>query len=122
MSSPRRKHPAGARRRTVRRWSQQVTEHSNAMDLEKGVFQRSPRGIALSLRRSAERSGRRKAPAFQSAMSMLNFYANRAGRNLSAPRKRVLQQARDELRKLYGRPVRAGARPSRRRPYRVVSA
>jgi Protein of unknown function (DUF3175) len=89
--------------RRVRRWSAAATRHSNALDLEPGVFAlRDPRAIALSLRRSAEASGRRKAGPFQSAMSMLNFYVNRAGRNLPAAQKRVLERTKDELRRLYG--------------------
>lgn len=89
----------------VRRWSQRVTEGSYALDLEPGVFTlRSPRRIAASLQRSAESSRRRKAPAFQSAMSMLTFYINRAGRSLPAERRRVLEGAKDELRRLYRRP------------------
>jgi translation initiation factor 2 alpha subunit (eIF-2alpha) len=81
-----------------------VTETSDALDLEPGVFsEREPRRIALSLKRSAEQSRRRKAEPFRSAMSMLTFYINRAGRNLSAPRKRVLERAKVELRRLYGR-------------------
>lgn len=86
-----------------RYWSREVTERSNALDLENKVFTRTPRQIALSLRRSAERSTRRKSSPFQSAMSMLTFYENRAGANLSAARKRAIQQAKDELRKLYKR-------------------
>jgi len=86
------------------RWSQRVTETSNALALEHRVFaQRSPRKIALSLKRSAERSRRRKAGPFQSAMSMLNFYINRAGRNLSTAKKARLEKAKGELRDLYGR-------------------
>ncbi len=78
---------------------------SDAMDLEAGVFKkRSARQIALSLKRSVEASTRRKAPPFRSAMSMLNFEINRAGRNLSSERRRVLNRAKDELRKLYHRP------------------
>jgi hypothetical protein len=88
----------------TKRWSQRVTETSDAMDLEKGVFALdSPRRIALSLKRSAERSRRRKTDPFRSAMSMLNFYINRAGRSLSKPRRRRLDAAKDELRRLYGR-------------------
>jgi hypothetical protein len=91
-------------RSAPRRWSQQVTEQSDALDLEGGVFtQKSPKRIAASLKRSAERSKRRKADPFRSALSMLTFYINRAGRNLPASRKRTLMQAKDELRKLYGR-------------------
>jgi hypothetical protein len=81
-----------------------VTETSNALDLESGVFTwPSPGAIARSLKRSAELSARRKATAFQSAMSMLNFYINRAGRNLSPKRRRVLERAKDELRNAFGR-------------------
>ena len=88
-----------------RRWSQQVTETSHALDLEPGVFALpDPREIARSLQRSAEGSRQRKAEPFQSAMSMLNFYVNRAGRKLPAERRRCLEAAKDELRALYGRP------------------
>lgn len=87
-----------------RRWSQQVTERSNALDLEENVFTlRDPQAIAESLRRSAERSQRRKASPYQSAMSMLTFYINRAGRNLDAAQRRRLEQAKQALRRLYGR-------------------
>jgi hypothetical protein len=91
-----------------RRWSRRVTESSNALDLEKGVFcLDDPRKIALSLKRSAERSRRRKSDPFRSAMSMLNFYINRAGSNLPATRRRRLEAAKDALRKLYRRkPIR----------------
>ena len=89
------------------RWSQQVTESSNALDLEPGVFTLDdPRQIALSLQRSAERSDRRKASPFRSAMSMLTFYINRAGTKLSAIQRERLELAKDELRELYGRPRR----------------
>jgi hypothetical protein len=88
-----------------RRWSQRVTEGSNALDLEAGVFALAdPKRIARSLKRSAERSARRKAPPFCSAMSMLVFYINRAGANLSGVQRRRLEAAKDELRSLYGRP------------------
>jgi Protein of unknown function (DUF3175) len=91
-------------------WSAEVTRQRNALDLEARVFtQRDPRAIARSLKRSAERSRRRKAGAYQSAMSMLSFYINRAGRSLSAPQKKRLERAKKELRKLYGR---SEARPS----------
>ena len=91
-----------------KRWSQRVTETSNALDLEQGVFNlQDPRAIARSLKRSAERSQRRKADPFRSAMSMLSFYVNRAGTNLPASRRRVLLQAKDELRRLYGRAPRS---------------
>jgi hypothetical protein len=85
-------------------WSQRVTETSNALDLESGVFTlSSPRAIARSLKRSAELSTRRKAGTYQSAMSMLNFYINRAGRNLSPERRRVLERAKTELRIAFRR-------------------
>ena len=101
------------RRSKSRYWSGGVTRRSNALDLEEGVFKKdSSRAIALSLRRSAERSTRRKASPYQSAMSMLNFYLNRAGRNLSASQKRRLEGAKQELRKLYGKEE--GAKPARR--------
>ena len=83
-------------------WSGEVTRRSNSLDLDKGVFTwKDPKRIARSLRDSAEKSTRRKAAPFQSAMSMLNFYANRAGQNLGEPQKKVLAQAKVELRKLY---------------------
>lgn len=86
------------------KWSQDVTEHSNALDLEEGVFTTGdPKEVAKSLKRSAEASERRKADPFRSAMSMLTFYINRAGKDLDAGQKRVLEDAKDELRKLYGR-------------------
>ena len=89
------------------RWSRHVTESSNALDLETGVFTLDdPREIALSLMRSAERSDRRKTDPFRSAMSMLSFYINRAGRKLSASQREQLEQAKDELRALYGKPCR----------------
>jgi Protein of unknown function (DUF3175) len=96
-------------RSSSRRWSQRVTRESNALDLEPGVFrQTDSRKIALSLRRSAERSGRRKAEPFASAMSMLTFYVNRAGKGLPAAQRARLLRAKDELRKLYGKPLPKG--------------
>src|SRR5436189_4164234 len=87
-----------------KRWSARVTKQSNALDLEPKVFRsRSPRKIALSLKRSAEHSKRRKAKPYQSAMSMLNFYINRAGKNLPQKQKRVLEKSKDELRDVFGR-------------------
>ena len=92
-----------------RRWSQRVTEESDALDLEEGVFALDdPRAIARSLMRSARRSRRRKSPPYRSAMSMLVFYINRAGSNLSKARRAKLERAKRELRALYGRPRRAG--------------
>lgn len=85
-----------------KKWSGYVTKHSFALDLEKGVFTwRNPRRIAVSLRKSALESTNRKAEPFQSAMSMLNFYINRAGKNLSSEQKRILEQAKIELRKTF---------------------
>jgi len=98
-----------ARRKTAsrgsnRRWSARVTRESDALDLERGVFTRSdPKKIAASLKRSAMQSRRRKADPYRSALSMLIFYINRAGRNLPASRRTVLQQAKGELRKQFGR-------------------
>jgi hypothetical protein len=85
-------------------WSGRVTRESDALDLEPGVFsQDDPECIARSLKQSAERSRRRKAGAYRSAMSMLNFYINRAGRNLPDERRRILSRAKDALRRLFGR-------------------
>ncbi len=93
------------------RWSQEVTASSNALDLEPGVFTLDdPHKIAVSLKRSAEASARRKSDPFRSAMSMLTFYINRAGSNLSRVQRQQLEEAKDELRELYGRPR---ARPRR---------
>ncbi|MBV9909189.1 MAG: DUF3175 domain-containing protein [Hyphomicrobiales bacterium] len=89
-------------------WSAEVTETSDALDLEHHVFARSsPSAIAQSLKRSAERSKRRKSTPYQPAMSMLTFYINRAGRNLPAERKRTLEAAKEKLRELFGRRRRA---------------
>jgi hypothetical protein len=91
-------------RKAVRRWSARVTRKSNALDLTPGVFTLSdPKRIAASLKRSALRSRRRKADPFRSALSMLTFYINRAGKNLPAARRKTLQRAKDELRKQFGR-------------------
>jgi Protein of unknown function (DUF3175) len=83
-----------------------VTERSNALDLEDQVFLKPPKEMALSLKRSADRSARRKSSPFRSAMSMLTFYENRAGRNLPAARRQAIRRAKEELRRLYGRSVR----------------
>jgi len=84
------------------KWSAQVTRDSNALDLEEGVFTwNDPARIAQSLKHAADGSTRRKAGPFQSAMSMLNFYINRAGKNLDPDQRRILEQAKDELRTLY---------------------
>jgi hypothetical protein len=88
------------------KWSQKVTKSSDALDLKKGVFKlKSPRAIARSLKRSAEGSRRRKSSPFRSAMSMLNFEINRAGKNLSRERRTVLTRAKGELRMLFDRPA-----------------
>ena len=93
-----------ARMPSQRRWSGKVTETSDALDLEDNIFKsRSARRIASSLKHSAEQSYRRKAGPFQSAMSMLNFYINRAGKNIPASRKKVLESAKSELRRLFDR-------------------
>ena len=99
-------------RTATKRWSQRVTERSNALDLDPGVFTRTdPRSIAVSLKRSADRSRRRKADPYRSAMSMLTFYINRAGKSLSAAQRRRLEAAKDELRRLYRRPARSRRTP-----------
>jgi hypothetical protein len=87
-----------------RKWSQDVTEHSNALDLDRDVFTKhDPADIAKSLKRSAERSHRRKSSPYRSAMSMLTFYINRAGKDLDPKQKKVLEDSKDELRKAFGR-------------------
>ena len=89
---------------SARRWSQHVTETSNALDLDSGVFTWSdPKRIASSLKHSAEASHRRKGSPLQSAMSILNFYINRAGENLPAKQERILERAKAELRKLFAK-------------------
>ena len=101
MSGSRRKSES---RTSKKYWSAEVTTHSNALDLEPRVFKySSPERIAASLKRSAEKSTRRKSTPYQSAMSMLNFYINRAGKNLSDDRKNVLERTKVHLRKLFGR-------------------
>jgi hypothetical protein len=87
-----------------KRWSRRVTEKSDALDLERGVFAKDdPRAIARSLKGSAERSRRRKSNAYHSAMSMLTFYINRAGKKLAKTRLAKLEKAKKELRALYGK-------------------
>jgi hypothetical protein len=91
-------------KRSARRWSKRVTETSDALDLKGGVFTlRDPKKIAASLKRSAERSQRRKANPYRSALSMLTFYINRAGRNLPVSRRKVLDRAKDELKQQFHR-------------------
>jgi len=104
-SPTKRRRPAAARKKPQSRyWSQRVTRESDALDLESKVFsQKSPARIAASLKRSAERSRRRKSSPYQSAMSMLTFYINRAGKKLPASRKRVLQRAKGEPPHAFGR-------------------
>lgn len=94
----------GPKKAALKKWSKSVTEHSNALDLERDIFKsKDPKEIAASLKRSAEKSKRRKAGTFQSAMSMINFYENRGGKNISAAQKKILDESKEELRKLFGR-------------------
>ena len=110
MRSATKKHRAKPKR--TRRWSARVTRESNALDLDRGVFTWSdPARIARSLKRSAERSRRRKSDPYRSAMSMLTFYVNRAGTNLPATRRRVLERAKAELKHAFARLVAARERP-----------
>ena len=89
---------------SVRRWSQRVTQERDALDLKRGVFTlRDPKRIAASLKRSAERSSRRKAGAYRSALSMLTFYINRAGKTLPKTRRERLQRAKRELKRQVGK-------------------
>ncbi len=116
---PARRSGAGVKRRKPpparAKWSQRVTQTSNALSLEPGVFTlRDPKAVARSLRRSAEQSRRRKSEPFRSAMSMLNFDINRAGRTLTPGGRKRLEAAKDELRALYGRPRRK-KRPSNKK-------
>lgn len=98
------------------RWSAEVSERSDALDLEKGVFTLDdPAEIARSLKKSADRSGRRKVDPYRSAMSMLTFYVNRAGSNLPADRRSVLAAAKGELRRVFGRETHGNARKKRRK-------
>jgi hypothetical protein len=91
-----------AKKSSGRKWSGNVTEHSDALDLQDQVFKGSPAQIAASLKRSAEHSRRRKSSPFRSAMSMLTFYINRAGKNLSAARRKKLETAKEKLREAFG--------------------
>ena len=103
-TSKRRSRAAPRKTKGRRYWSAAVTAHSNALDLDRDVFTWSdPHRIAASLKRSAERSRRRKATPYRSAMSMLTFYVNRAGRGLGPRQRRVLERAKQELRMLFGR-------------------
>lgn len=110
-TAKRRKGPSGPatrgnarRRKGTRYWSGRVTRESDALDLKGGVFKlKDPKRIAASLKRSAEQSRRRKAEPYRSALSMLVFYINRAGKNLPASRRRTLEKAKLELRRQFGR-------------------
>ena len=94
-------------KRPAKRWSQEVTEHSDALDLQKGVFAlKDPKKVAASLKRSAEASTRRKSDPYRSAMSMLTFYINRAGKSLGKSERARLEKAKDELRKAFGKDAR----------------
>jgi hypothetical protein len=96
-----------AKHKANKYWSGDVTKHSNALDLEAGVFTwKDPKRIARSLKRSAESSSRRKSSPQRSAMSMLNFYINRAGKSLGSQQREALQQAKDELRRLFSPHIR----------------
>jgi hypothetical protein len=108
----RQRSPLHSRRRPAKkRWSADVTAHSNALDLDRSVFTwKDPRRIARSLKHSADRSRRRKSDPYRSAMSMLTFYVNRAGKNLGARQRSVLERAKGELRRLYKRPAPGGTR------------
>jgi Protein of unknown function (DUF3175) len=118
-SAPRRK-PSTTRRKASTnsagaRWSAGVTRDSDALDLDPSVFKlRAAKSIARSLKRSAERSKRRKSSPYRSAVSMLVFYINRAGKNLTPARRNTLEQAKDELRSLFGKDEARG-RPARSR-------
>ncbi len=104
VSPPKPSHRQTSRRKGGRYWSSRVTRESDALDLKGGVFKgRDPKRIAASLKRSAERSRRRKSDPYRSAMSMLVFYINRAGKNLPANRRSTLEKAKTELRRQFGR-------------------
>lgn len=100
-SSPKKAAPA---KKAPKKWSKHVTETSDALDVEGDIFKSTdPKKIALSLKKSAEESKKRKTTPFQSAMSMLNFYENRGGKNISEEHKKVLEEAKNELRELFGK-------------------
>ncbi|MGA2814741.1 MAG: DUF3175 domain-containing protein [Xanthobacteraceae bacterium] len=104
MTRPKSNRQKATRRKATSYWSGRVTAESNALDLKPGVFSlKDPKRIAASLKRSAEQSRRRKAEPYRSALSMLVFYINRAGKNLPASRRRTLEQAKTELRRQFGR-------------------
>ena len=106
-ATAKKKKSSRAARKAPRKWSAKVMERSDALDLQPRIFKSDNADeIAKSLKRSAERSKRKKGTPFQSAMSMLNFYINRAGKNLPARKKNTLERSKDKLRQLFGRPVR----------------
>lgn len=116
-------HTAKKRKSTSRRWSAGVTKHSNALDLDRDVFTwKDPHRIALSLKRSAERSHRRKSEPYRSAMSMLTFYINRAGHSLSAAQLRVLQRAKDDLRETFGKDSRPKVKSAKKAAAKKATA
>ena len=99
-----RRKPVAKRKASPKRWSQRVTQESDALDLKRGVFTlRDPKRIAASLKRSAERSSRRKAGAYRSALSMLTFYVNRAGKTLPKTQRERLERAKVELKRQFGK-------------------
>jgi hypothetical protein len=103
-AGPAPRKPAAKQKSSPKRWSQKVTQESNALDLKRGVFTlRDPKRIAASLKRSAERSSRRKTGAYRSALSMLTFYVNRAGKTLPKTQRERLQRAKVELKRQFGR-------------------
>lgn len=107
MARPQPRH--NKRKKTGRKWSARVTQTSDALDIKGGIFASDdPARIARSLKKSAQKSRRRKGTPFRSAMSMLNFYINRAGDNLTAAHKQVLEQAKDELRRVFGKEPKNG--------------
>ena len=108
MAKAKKKTGGTRTRRATKRWSGEVTAHSNALDLDRSVFTwKDPKRIARSLKRSAQESRRRKSDPYRSAMSMLTFYINRAGDNLGATQRRVLERAKSELRRSFGKDVSA---------------
>lgn len=97
-----------ASKKPAKKWSAEVTEHSDALDLKENIFEsKSPKRIAESLKKSAEHSDRRKSSPYRSAMPMLTFYINRAGKNLESDQKQVLENAKEELRRVFGREPKA---------------
>jgi hypothetical protein len=118
MATAKKNNPAAKSKpaaKKTQRWSQHVTETSDAMDLKPDVFKgRDPKAIARSLKSSAEHSDRRKSDPYRSAMSMLTFYVNRAGHTLEPAQHQRLEQAKDELRTLFGKPAAKARKPARK--------